>query len=99
MVKVVWSALAVSELKDIHLYISIDSIKYANNQVSRIRQKTQILKSMPEIGRMVPELEDVAIRELIEGNYRIVYRIKSIDYIEILTIHHASRNFETRDIQ
>ncbi len=99
MVKIVWSALAVSELRDIYLYISIDSIKYANNQISRIRQKTQILKSMPEIGRIVPELEENTIRELIEGNYRIVYRINTINFIEILTIHHASRNFNTRNIQ
>jgi len=53
---------------------------------------------MPEIGRIVPELENSEIQELIEGNYRIVYRIKTRDYIEILTVHHTSRNLYSREI-
>jgi len=53
---------------------------------------------MPESGRIVPELENSEIRELFEGNYRIVYRIKTKDYIEILTVHHTSRDFYTREI-
>jgi plasmid stabilization system protein ParE len=53
---------------------------------------------MPETGRIVPELENNEIRELIEGNYRIVYRVKAKDYVEILTVHHSSRNFSSRGI-
>ena len=98
MVKIVWTDLSVSELKDIYDYISIDSRRYAKNQVERIKSKTLILKTMPEIGRIVPELESSEIRELIEGNYRIVYRIKTRDYIEILTVHHTSRNLYSREI-
>ena len=98
MVKIVWTDLSVSELKDIYDYISIDSRRYAKNQVERIKSKTLILKTMPEIGRIVPELESSEIRELIEGNYRIVYRIKTRDYIEIITVHHTSRNLYSREI-
>jgi len=98
MVKIVWTDLSVSELKDIYDYISIDSKRYAKNQVERIKSKTLILKTMPEIGRIVPELESSEIRELIEGNYRIVYRIKTRDYIEIITVHHTSRNLYSREI-
>jgi len=98
MVKIVWTDLSVSELKDIYDYISIDSKRYAKNQVERIKSKTLILKTMPEIGRIVPELENSEIQELIEGNYRIVYRIKTRDYIEILTVHHTSRNLYSREI-
>jgi len=53
---------------------------------------------MPESGRIVPELENSEIRELIEGNYRIVYRIKTMEYVEILTVHHTSRDFLKREI-
>jgi len=53
---------------------------------------------MPEIGRIVPELEKKEIRELIEGNYRIIYRIKTKDLVEIVTIHHTSRDIYTRDL-
>lgn len=98
MVKIVWTDLSVLELKDIFNYISIDSKRYAKNQIERIKLKTLILKTMPEIGRIVPELENSEIRELIEGNFRIVYRIKTRDYIEILTVHHTSRDLYSREI-
>ena len=98
MVKIVWTDLSVFELKDIYDYISIDSKRYAKNQIEMIKSKTLILKTMPEIGRIVPELENSDIRELIEGNYRIIYRIKTRDYIEILTVHHTSRNLYSREI-
>jgi plasmid stabilization system protein ParE len=98
MVKIVWTDLSVFELKDIYDYIAIDSKRYAKNQVDRIKPKTLILKTMPDSGRIVPELESSEIRELIEGNYRIVYRIKTKDYVEILTVHHTSRDFYSREI-
>ena len=98
MVKIVWTELSVSELKEIFDYIAIDSKRYARNQIERIKSKTLILKTLPEIGRMVPELENPEIRELIEGNYRIVYRIKSQNIAEILTIHHSSRDFSSREL-
>ncbi|TAL62886.1 MAG: type II toxin-antitoxin system RelE/ParE family toxin [Bacteroidetes bacterium] len=40
---------------------------------------------------MVPEFESLNIRELIEGNYCIVYFLKSNKSVVILRIHHASR--------
>ena len=98
MVKIVWTDLAVFELKEIYDYISYDSRRYAKNQIERIKQKTSILKSMPEIGRIVPEYDKNEIRELFEGNYRIIYRITTIDLVEILTIHHTSRNIHTKDL-
>lgn len=98
MAKIVWTDLSVFDLKEIFDYISKDSKRYAANQVRRIKSKTSILKTSPETGRVVPEIDITEIRELIEGNYRIVYRIICDDLIEILTIHHASRDFKSRDI-
>jgi toxin ParE1/3/4 len=98
MVKIVWTEQSVSDLKDIFDYISKDSKRYAGNQINRIKSKTFILKSRPESGRMVPEIGMSEIRELIEGNYRIIYRIYSNESIEILTIHHSARDIEKREI-
>ncbi len=96
MVKIVWTELSVFELKEIYDYISLNSKTYARNQIERIKSKTLILKSMPHIGRIVPELDSSEIRELIEGNYRIVYRINKMNFVEILTIHHSSRDFASK---
>jgi plasmid stabilization system protein ParE len=68
------------------------------NQVKRIKEKTQVLKTQPESGRIVPELEIEQIRELIEGAYRIVNRLIEKNRVEILTIHHSSRDFNSRDL-
>jgi len=53
--------------------------------------RTEILKTHPKYGRIVPEINDEAIRELIQGNYRIIYRIVSRNHIDILTVHHSMR--------
>ena len=91
MVKIVWTNYAYLDLKDIYDYIAKDSKKYAHLQIQRIKDKTKILKSNPKGGRVVPEsgLED--LRELIEGNYRIIYRIKNQEGIDILSVFHSAR--------
>jgi len=53
-------------------------------------EKCEYLIDNPEIGRIVPELSDPQIRELIVKNYRIVYR--HIDEeIHILTVFEGHR--------
>ena len=98
MVKIVWTRQSADELKDIFDYIAKDSRRYAENQVKRIKEKTQVLKTQPESGRIVPELEIEQIWELIEGTYRIVYRLIEKNRVEIVTIHHSSRDFNSRDL-
>lgn len=43
---------------------------------------------------MVPEFDDDSIRELIQGNYRIVYQIIDENRIDILTVHNCARLIE-----
>jgi plasmid stabilization system protein ParE len=49
------------------------------------------LKTFPESGRVVPELSDPLYRELIMGSYRIVYRLRPGESVEILTVFHGAR--------
>ena len=50
---------------------------------------------MPRCGRIVPELDDPGFREVIYGNYRIVYRIiGTYDDIEILAVVHGARDMK-----
>ncbi|WP_369414905.1 type II toxin-antitoxin system RelE/ParE family toxin [Mangrovivirga halotolerans] len=60
-------------------------------QVSRIKESTKSLKEFPKSGRIVPEIGNEDIRELIEGNYRIIYRIKNSERIDILTVYSSYR--------
>ena len=90
MAEVVWSNSALSDLTSIAEYIEDDSPKYAQITVGKIYERTGILESHPQLGRIVPEKEVETIRELIEGNYRIIYEIVDTT-VYILTIHHSSR--------
>jgi toxin ParE1/3/4 len=91
MVKIIWAERAIDDLTSIAEYSSRYSDKYASAIVSRLFNKVTILKTMPRIGRIVPEKNDENVRELIEGNYRIIYQLGDGDRIEVLMVHHASR--------
>ncbi len=91
MVKIVWTELSISDLKEVYDYISEDSFRYAFLTTSKIYQRVQILIESPFSGRIVPEFDDKLVRELIEGNYRIIYRVKNDYQIDVLRIYHSAR--------
>lgn len=98
MVQIKWTFLALSDLKDIYDFISRDSQRYAKIQVVKIRARTKYLNKHPLSGRVIPEYGNDAFRELIEGNYRIIYKVVSKNQVDILTIHHSSRDLSRRQI-
>lgn len=96
MVQIKWLISARNDLKEIYDYISFDSKRYAKLQVERIQNKTEILKTQIEIGKIVDEIGDPKIREIVEGNYRIIYRIISKNELHILMVHHGARDLKRR---
>ena len=88
------SVPARNDLKQIHDYIAKDSKYYARTVIQDIVAKTGTLTDFPEIGRVVPEISNQNIRELIVYSYRLVYEI-SAGEIEILAIIHGRRDFES----
>ena len=89
--KIEWTEPAIESLRNLHGYIAKDSEVYANSFVQRIILAVDKLSDFPRIGRMVPEADQEAIRELLYQNYRIIYRIKN-ELIEILTVIHGRRD-------
>ena len=77
MVQINWTLLAKSDLKNIFDYIAFDSKYYAKKTILEIRDETQILKKFPQIGRVIPEIGNEHFREIIYGNYRIMYKLVS----------------------
>lgn len=88
--KIIWSPLAVARVSEITEYIAQDKPSAAENWVNTVFSKIEQLESSPEIGRVVPEIKNDQFRELIYGNYRIIYRIES-KQISILTIRHGKQ--------
>ena len=96
MAEVVWSASSRRDLRSIFDYISVDSTRYAVEMMNRNFARTEILGMQSEKGRMVPELQNPAIRELIEGNYRIVYQIVDLELIRIIAVTHGAQHFQNK---
>lgn len=95
--KIVWSPLSLQRIQEISDYIALDNISAANNWIDSIFGKVELLKSNPEIGRTVPEIEKPNIRELIHGNYRIIYSC-DLKQIAVLTIRHFKQILPTDEI-
>jgi addiction module RelE/StbE family toxin len=91
MVEIIWSDSALQDLNDIGEYISKDSVRYAEITVNQLFTTPDILENHPKVGRVVPEFEIESIRELIQGNYRIVYQLVDEQSIQILAVHHSAR--------
>jgi len=89
---VIWSDPAKEDLKKIYDYIAGDSKYYAIKVSQEFIEKSEQLVKLPKMGRIVPEIEDSNIRELIIYSYRLIYEI-SPNRTEILAIIHGKQNF------
>lgn len=91
-----WAATAERDLKQFIDYIAIANPDNALQLLIKIRQKTSSLYTLPERGRIVPELQDQGIqtyRELILARWRIIYRITD-STVYVLSVIDARRNVE-----
>lgn len=98
MVEINWTARALDDLEEIAKYISKDSVRYAKLTIRTLFTSTDILIKTPRIGRVVPEFKNSLIREIIRGNYRLVYKITSAKRIDILTVHHSARHLSAESL-
>jgi toxin ParE1/3/4 len=94
--EVIWAGVAENDLKDIIEYIATDSPTEALKILNNIKQKVSSLYTLPERGRLVPELQDQGIliyRELIVPPWRIIYRLAKMK-IYVLAVLDSRRNIE-----
>ena len=78
--QVLWSRTAQQDLAEIIEYIAQDSIGNALETLHQLESKASLLLTLPNRGRIVPELLHTGIsqyRELISAPWRIVYRVES----------------------
>ena len=94
MVKVIWTDSAIEDLNEIGERISRNSERYAQITVGQLFEAPSILEKHPKAGPMVPDFQNNSIRQLIRGNFRIVYKIVDAFRIDILTVHWCARSIE-----
>ncbi len=94
--KVRWTRTAQGHLDAIYDHIARDSPHYAKRMVDRLTRRSRQISLFPRSGRLVPEHEDEWLREVIEGPFRMIYRIHQ-DRIDVLAVVHAARGIFSVD--
>ena len=90
--RVVWSEAASFDLEEAAGYIARDSRYYAAAFVREVRAAARSLRVSSERGRVVPELGQPDIRELLVRSYRLVYNVAP-KQIYVLALIHGARDF------
>lgn len=85
-----WTPHAEADLIAIHEYIAADSPVNAMRVVNRLIGRVRQLRTFARSGRVVAELGEETIREVIEAPYRVIYRVLA-GRIEIVTVMHNAR--------
>ncbi len=89
---VVWSEEVLDDIDALADYIARDSVFYAQQVVDAILGLGDSLATQPARGRVVPELNDAAIRELFVYSYRMLYEIREDEQeIHLLAVLHGKR--------
>ena len=89
---VIWTLQAQVMLDEAIRYIAEDSLPAAQRMLERALEAAASLATLSERGRIVPELETPAIREVFVGRYRLIYEVKETK-IEVLAFLHGARDF------
>jgi len=85
--KLEWSEEALEDIESIATYIEKDSPAYAKSVVSKFFEKAEILQEFSELGRKVPEFNDVNIREIFIYSYRLIYQLKKEKILFVAVVH------------
>ncbi len=85
-----WSDRARNDLREIARYISRSNPENARAFVLRLQIRARIAAKTPRSGRRVPEFDAEDLREVLEGNYRIIYRLSG-RRVEVVTVIEGRR--------
>jgi toxin ParE1/3/4 len=91
---VVWSEPAWHDLEQVADYIAQDSPHYAATFVREVRDAARSLSTFAERGRVVPELNDPAVRELLVGRYRLMYIVMASS-VQVIAFVHGARDLRS----
>lgn len=94
-----WSRRAYEDLIAIHKYLAKQSSPEAATRViERIVEYVDRVEIFPESGRIVPELGEPRVREILVYNYRVVYRLLT-EAAEVIRVRHTSRRLRKKDFE
>jgi toxin ParE1/3/4 len=90
--RVVWAESAQRALDEVIAYIWADSPDNAVRVLSRALETAGNLATLAERGRIVREVNDPSLRELLVYDYRLLYRVLE-DEVVVRAFLHGARDF------
>jgi toxin ParE1/3/4 len=96
--KIQWAPLAIERIAEIAAYIAEDNPTAAEKWIRDAFARVGQLGKSPQSGRQIPETPRKDIRELVWGNYSIIYRIDSRQ-VSILTVRHTKQILPMEDLK
>ena len=91
-----WSEPALDDVRALSAWLSRDSTALSSQVVERIFDAVEQAIPFPRIGRVVAEVGDESIRELLFRTFRIVYRSEGNEIV-VLSVLHGGRPTERRE--
>lgn len=96
--RLIWSPLAIDRISEIAGYIAQDNPAAAEKWVDKIFGLVERLYEFPQSGRVVPEINNKMFREIVSGNYRIIYKYEG-QQVLILTVRHGKQILPVEEIK
>ncbi|MCG6940673.1 MAG: type II toxin-antitoxin system RelE/ParE family toxin [Thiohalocapsa sp.] len=85
--RLIWSPEAADDLEDITAFIARDSPSYARAVARKVLATTRSIQQFPDIGRVVPELNNQSVRERFVYSYRVIYKIEPKRELVVAILH------------
>jgi toxin ParE1/3/4 len=90
--KVILTPESLDDLRDIVTFIAKDNPGRARTFGNQLIDQSLSLATFPERGRIVPEIGEPVVREIILGSYRIIYEIfTEQNAVYVLRFWHGAR--------
>jgi addiction module RelE/StbE family toxin len=90
MAQIIWDPVAIDDLDEIARYIARSAPVAARRLVQRIIDRVDGLKKFPLSGGFIDEDNRHIYRQLIQGNYRVIYRCDGGDVV-VVAVYHGAR--------
>ncbi len=84
---IVWSPTARRRVQAAVDHIARDRPRASLGWLEALARRVELLRDLPEQGRVVPEWHEASVREVFHEPYRVIYEVFE-DRIEILTLSH-----------
>ncbi len=90
--RVILTPQSQDDLRGIVAFIARDSPDRARTFGHLLVDTALSLEAQPERGRVVPEQDDPAVREIVRGSYRIIYEVvRDPSAVYVLRFWHGAR--------